>query len=106
MGGNGLRLDALSGVDEEEGALARGEGTGDFVGEVNMAGGIDKIEEVIQIVFWVPEDHGSSLRLDGNATFAFHLKGVGVLGLGFFLGGSDIAYSTKNEIGGWEQGGD
>jgi hypothetical protein len=32
-----LGLDALGGVDDEEGALACGEGTGDFVGEVDVA---------------------------------------------------------------------
>ena len=37
--GEGLGLDALGGVDQEDGALAGGEGAGDLVAEVDVAGG-------------------------------------------------------------------
>ena len=36
--GEGLGLDALAGIDDEEGALAGGERSGDLVGEVDVAG--------------------------------------------------------------------
>ena len=45
--GEGLGLDALGGIDEEEGALAGGEGTEDFIGEIDVPRSIDEVEEVV-----------------------------------------------------------
>src|SRR3712207_7051495 len=40
-----LRLDALGGVDEEDGALAGGQRTGHLVGEVDVSRGVDHVQE-------------------------------------------------------------
>ena len=42
--GEGLRLYALRGIDDQQRAFTGGERTGDFVGEVNVAGGVDEVE--------------------------------------------------------------
>src|ERR1700722_3080212 len=42
----GLGFDALRGIDDEECALAGGQGAGDLVGEVDVAGGVDEVELV------------------------------------------------------------
>ena len=44
--GERLRLDALGGVDDQERALDGGERAGDFVGEVDVAGRVDQVEDV------------------------------------------------------------
>ena len=64
--GQRLRLDALRGVDDEQRALAGAERARDLVGEVDMAGRVDQVEDVVlAIVGAVVEAHG--LRLDGDA---------------------------------------
>ena len=42
----GLRLDALRRVDEQDRALARGERAGHLVGEVDVPGGVDHVQRV------------------------------------------------------------
>ena len=44
--GERLRLDALRGVDEQDGALARRQRPRDLVGEVDVAGGVDEVEDI------------------------------------------------------------
>ena len=44
--GDGLRLDALRGVDDEQRALARGQRARDLVLEVDVAGRVDEVEHV------------------------------------------------------------
>ncbi len=44
--GDGLRLDPLGGVDDQERALAGGEAARDLVGEVDVAGGVDQVQVV------------------------------------------------------------
>ncbi len=44
--GEGLRLDALGGVDEEHGGLARRQRSRDLVGEVDVPRGVDHVEHV------------------------------------------------------------
>ena len=72
--GEGLGLDALGGVDKEYGALAGGEGAGDLVAEVHVAGGVDEVEGILD-----PSDlvaHVDRVGLDGDAAFAFQVHGV------------------------------
>ena len=45
--GQRLGLDALGGVDEEDGALAGGQRPGHLVGEVDVPGGVDHVEHVL-----------------------------------------------------------
>ena len=44
--GDGLRLDPLGGVDDQQRALAGGEAARDLVGEVDVAGGVDQVQVV------------------------------------------------------------
>src|SRR6185437_4802826 len=73
--GQGLRLDALAGIDHQERALARRQGAADLVGEINMARRVHEVEDVaFAILRRVVEAHG--LRLDGDATLALDLHAV------------------------------
>ena len=75
--GEGLRLDALRGVDEQDGALARGQRARHLVGEVDVAGGVDHVEGE-----GVPGDlpgHPDGLRLDRDAALALDVHPVEVL---------------------------
>ena len=78
--GDGLRLDALRGVDHEHRALARRERAGDLVGEVDVTRRVDEVELVgLPVVGVVHDAHG--IGLDGNATLALDVHGVQQLGL-------------------------
>ncbi len=48
--GERLRLDALRGVDDEDGALAGLQAVADLVGEVDVTGRVDEVEPVGQAV--------------------------------------------------------
>ena len=48
--GQRLRLDALAGVDHQQRALAGGERAVDLVGEVDVAGRVDQVEDVVLAV--------------------------------------------------------
>ena len=73
--GERLRLDALARVDHQERALAGGEAAVDLVGEVDMAGRVDQVEDVVLAVARaVVEPHG--LRLDGDAALALDVHGI------------------------------
>ena len=73
--GECLRLDALRGVDHEEGAFTGGERAVDLVGEIDVAGRVDQIEHVILAVAGaVVEPH--RLRLDGDAALALDIHGI------------------------------
>ena len=73
--GQRLRLDALAGVDHQERALAGGEAAVDLIGEVDMAGGVDQVEDIVLAVLGpVVEPH--RLRLDGDAALALDVHGI------------------------------
>jgi len=73
--GERLRLDTLAGVDHQERALAGGERPVDLIGEVDMAGRVDQVEDVIlAVVGAVIEPH--RLRLDGDAALALDVHRV------------------------------
>ena len=73
--GERLRLDALAGVHHQQRALAGGERAVDLVGEIDVAGGVDQIEDVVLAVArLVIEPHG--LRLDGDAALALDIHGI------------------------------
>ena len=63
--GERLRLHPLRRIDHQQRTLARGEGTADLVGEVDMAGRVHEVELVgLAILRGVGKAHG--LRLDGD----------------------------------------
>ena len=69
-----------TGVDDEERAFAGGEGAGDFVGEVDVAGGVDEVELVGFAVVGLVH-HADGVGLDGDAALALEVHGVEDLGL-------------------------
>ena len=83
--GHGLGFYALSSIDDEDGAFARGEGAGDFVGEVDVSGGVEEVELV---GFAVPgfEGKGDGVGFNGDTLFPFEIHRVEVLGLRLTLG--------------------
>ena len=46
--GQGLGLDALGGVDQQDRPLAGGQRAADLVAEVDVAGGVDEVEGVVR----------------------------------------------------------
>ena len=82
--GHGLGLDALGGIDDEEGAFAGGERAGDLVGEIDVAGGVEEVERVLDAVLG-PVEHGDGVGLDGDAALALEVHRVEELVLGFAL---------------------
>ncbi len=75
--GQRLRLDTLSGVDEQHSPLARLQRTAHLVGEVDVSGGVDQVDDVV-LVTDLPRQP-NVLRLDGDATLAFDIHPVEVL---------------------------
>ncbi len=73
--GERLRLDALGSVDDEERALAGGEAAVDFIGEVDVARGVDQVQLVkLAVLGPIVEPH--RLRLDGDAALALDVHGI------------------------------
>ena len=71
----GLRLDALRRVHDQNGAFAGGKGTRDLVGEVYVAGGVDKVKLVSLAIIGVIHDaHG--VAFNGDAALAFDIHGI------------------------------
>ena len=98
--GDGLGFHALGGVHYQQGAFAGGQGAGDFVGKVHMAGGVDEVELVIAGVgagAGDPVGHRHGLALDGDAAFPFqfHL----VQELGFHILGAHGAGDFQDAVG-------
>jgi len=70
-----LRFDALGGVYEQQGALARGDSARYFVGKVDMTRRIDEVEQILlPVVCRVGNRNG--LALDGNAPLPFNVHVV------------------------------
>ena len=81
--GQGLGLDALGGVDDQQGPFTGRQGPGHFVGKVHMAWGIDQVQDVVVPVL------GLVIQLDRlvlDAPFPFQAHGVQDLVLHFPLG--------------------
>ena len=78
--GQGLRLDALGGVDQQHRALAGLQRARHLVGEVDVARGVDQVQHVIG--FFATDSPGQPhvLRLDGDAALALDVHPVQVLG--------------------------
>ena len=73
--GQRLRLDALRGVDDQDGALAGLEGSAHLVREVDVAGRVDQVERVgLAVGGVVVEAHGAGL--DGDPLLALEVHRV------------------------------
>ena len=72
--GDGLRLDALGSVDDQQRPVGGGEGFAHLVAEVDVAGGVDQVEDVVFAVLDVVET--DALGLDGDAPLLLDVHGV------------------------------
>ena len=73
--GDGLRLDALRGVDHEDDALARLKRAADLVREVDVTRRVDEVELVGLAIVGVVH-HADGLGLDGDAALALDVHRV------------------------------
>ena len=78
--GQCLGLDALRGINHQQRAFNRAHGAGDLIGEIDVAGGVDQVQNVIFAIvrFIVDAD---CVGFDGDATLTFDVHGVQKLGL-------------------------
>ena len=77
--GQRLRLDALGRVDQQDRALAGGQAAGDLIAEVDVAGGVDQVQDVLFFVVALPREP-DRLALDRDAALALDVHPVQVLG--------------------------
>ena len=75
--GQGLRLDALRRVGQQDRSLARGQAPRHLIGEVHMAGGVDQVQFVVGAAERIAQPDG--LGLDGDAALALQVHSVQVL---------------------------
>ena len=73
--GDGLRLDALRGVDNEHRALTGCQRARDLVGKVNVARRIDEVE-LIRLAIVGVIGNADGIGLDRNAALALDIHGV------------------------------
>ena len=78
--GERLRFDPLRRVDDQQRPFAGGERARHLVGEVDVPGGVDQVEDVgLAVLRLVVEPHGA--RLDGDAALALEVHVVEQLGV-------------------------
>ena len=73
--GEGLGLDPLRGVDDEDRALARGERPRDLISEVDVAGGVDEVE-LVALAVAGRVCHADRLELDRDPALPLEVHGV------------------------------
>ena len=76
--GDGLGLDALCGIDDEQSPLTGTERTADLVGEVHMSWGVDQVQLVALPVLGLVV-HRDRMGLDGDAPLLFQVHRIQVL---------------------------
>ena len=73
--GQRLRLDPLARIDDQQRTLARGQAARDFVGEIDVSGSVDQVEDVaLAVPGRVVE--ADRARLDRDAALAFEVHRV------------------------------
>ena len=96
--GQRLGLDALGAVNDEQRTFDGAHGAGDLVGEIDVTGGVDEVEDIGFAVFRMIVD-ADGVGLDGDAAFAFDIHAVEHLRLhipfGHRIGGLDKAISQS-----------
>ncbi len=83
--GHGLRLDPLGGVDHQQGAFAGRQRAAHFIGEIDVARGIDQVE-LIGLAISRLVTQGCGLGLDGDAALPLQVHGIEHLGLHLAVG--------------------
>ena len=80
--GQRLRLHSLRGVDHEQRPFAGGQRTRDFVGKIDVAGGVNQVELVgLPVLRGV--HHANRVGFDGDAALPLQVHGVQHLRLHF-----------------------
>ena len=94
-----LHANTLDVIDDDKSAISDTESSGDLGGEINVAWGVDKVDQVrldrasLDDVSLEVERHTS--RLDGNATFLFVLTSISGAGITSRFAGNDTGFSNK-----------
>jgi hypothetical protein len=91
--GFGLHADTLDVIDDDESAIGDTEGSGNFGGEINVTGGVDKVDKVGED-FLLVDDVGLEVErdtsgLDGDTTLLLVLTGVGGANVTSLLAGDN-----------------
>ena len=73
--GQGLGLDALGRVHEQQRPFAGGQGPGDLVAEIDVARGVDEVEDVVLAVLG-PVRKADRLAFDGDAPLPLDIHAV------------------------------
>ena len=71
--GEGLRLDALGGIHDQDGALTRCERARDLVSEIHVARRVDQVELVVAVAAAIVHSNGLALDGDSALTLKVHL---------------------------------
>ncbi len=94
--GQRLRLDPLGGVDDQQRAFDRAHGAGNLVAEIDMAGGVDEVQDIgLAVLRRVFDPDG--VGLDGDAALALDIHAVEHLGLHVAFG--DCARQLDQPVG-------
>ena len=83
--GNRLRFNALTGIDHQQRAFTGRQRPADFIGEVNVARGVNEVQLVLDAIA-SGVIQGDAVGLDGDPAFTFQVHGVQYLGFHFALG--------------------
>src|SRR5580700_1640259 len=78
--GQGLRFDALGGIDYEQSAFTGGERARNFVRKIDVAGSVDEVE-LVGVAVQRGIHHAHGVGFDGDAALALEVHGVEDLGL-------------------------
>ena len=78
--GQGLGLNPLGGIDHQQRSFAGDQRSRHLVGKINVAGGVDQVENVVFAVLGLVV-HAGGLELDGNAPLPLQIHAVEELGL-------------------------
>ena len=71
--GERLRLDALRGIDDQKRALDRAHRARDFIGEVDVAGGVDQVQDIgLTVLGGIFDPHGVGLDRDAALALDIH----------------------------------
>ena len=92
---DGLGLNALGSVHHQQGAFAGRNASGNFVGKVHVAGGVDQVQA--EVVFAADVIHLDGVALDGDAALALQIHVVQQLS--HFLAGGNRFGDVQQAIG-------
>ncbi|MNM57247.1 hypothetical protein D3C81_684440 [compost metagenome] len=83
--GNRLSFNTLTGIDHQQRAFTSRQRAADFVGEVNVAGGVNEVQLVVDTIFGFVIQ-SNAVSLDGDPALTLKVHGIQYLGFHFTLG--------------------